>query len=33
MSKNNLEPIAVVGIGAIMPGALSKDEFWKNITE
>ena len=33
MSKNNLEPIAVIGIGAIMPGALSKDEFWKNITE
>ena len=33
MANNNLEPIAVIGIGAIMPGALSKDEFWKNITE
>ncbi len=33
MSKKYLEPIAVVGIGAVMPGALNKDEFWQNITE
>ncbi|MDR0645798.1 MAG: hypothetical protein LBG46_02115, partial [Elusimicrobiota bacterium] len=33
MSKKFLEPVAVIGIGAIMPGALNKDEFWKNITE
>ena len=31
MTNKNLEPIAVVGIGAIMPGALNKDEFWNNI--
>ncbi|MBP5403672.1 MAG: acyltransferase domain-containing protein [Elusimicrobiaceae bacterium] len=31
MTQKNLEPIAVVGIGAIMPGALNKDEFWNNI--
>ena len=31
MTQKNLEPIAVVGIGAIMPGALNKDEFWQNI--
>ena len=31
--KNNLEPIAVIGIGAIMPGALNKDEFWQNIIQ
>ena len=29
--KSNLEPIAVIGIGAIMPGALNKEEFWQNI--
>ncbi len=28
-----LEPIAVIGIGAIMPGALNKDEFWQNIIQ
>ena len=33
MTNKNLEPIAVVGIGAIMPGALNKDEFWNNIQE
>ena len=33
MTKKNLEPIAIVGIGAIMPGALNKDEFWNNIQE
>ena len=33
MKNKNLEPIAVVGIGAIMPGALNKDEFWTNIKE
>jgi len=33
MKNKNLEPIAVVGIGAIMPGALTKDEFWSNIKE
>ncbi len=33
MTNKNLEPIAIVGIGAIMPGALNKDEFWKNIQE
>ena len=31
MNKKTKEPIAIVGIGAIMPGALSKDEFWQNI--
>ena len=31
MTNKNLEPIAIVGIGAIMPGALNKDEFWNNI--
>ena len=31
MNKKTKEPIAIVGIGAIMPGALSKDEFWNNI--
>ncbi|MBR4682875.1 MAG: acyltransferase domain-containing protein, partial [Elusimicrobiaceae bacterium] len=31
MKNKNLEPIAIVGIGAIMPGALNKDEFWNNI--
>ncbi len=31
MTNKHLEPIAVVGIGAIMPGALNKDEFWQNI--
>ena len=31
--KKNLEPIAVIGIGAIMPGALNKDEFWQNIIQ
>ena len=33
MKNKNLEPIAIVGIGAIMPGALNKDEFWTNIQE
>ena len=33
MKNKNLEPIAIVGIGAIMPGALTKDEFWSNIKE
>ena len=33
MKNKNLEPIAIVGIGAIMPGALNKDEFWNNIKE
>ena len=31
--KKNLEPIAIIGIGAIMPGALNKDEFWQNIIQ
>ncbi len=31
MTQKNLEPIAIVGMGAIMPGALNKDEFWNNI--
>ena len=31
--NNNLEPIAVIGIGAIMPAALNKDEFWQNIAQ
>ena len=31
MNNKTKEPIAVVGIGAIMPGALNKDEFWQNI--
>ena len=31
MTHKNLEPIAIVGIGAVMPGALTKDEFWNNI--
>ncbi len=33
MKNKNLEPIAIVGMGAIMPGALNKDEFWSNIKE
>ena len=33
MKNKNLEPIAIVGIGAIMPGALNKDEYWTNIKE
>ena len=33
MKNKKLEPIAIVGIGAIMPGALNKDEFWTNIQE
>ncbi len=32
MNNKNLEPIAIIGIGAIMPGALNKQEFWQNIT-
>jgi malonyl CoA-acyl carrier protein transacylase len=31
MDKRNLEPIAVIGIGAIMPKANDKDTFWQNI--
>ena len=31
MNTKTKEPIAIIGIGAIMPGALSKDEFWQNI--
>ncbi|MDD2774213.1 MAG: beta-ketoacyl synthase N-terminal-like domain-containing protein, partial [Elusimicrobiales bacterium] len=31
MKPQHLEPVAIVGIGAIMPGALDKDMFWKNI--
>ena len=31
MNNKTKEPIAIIGIGAIMPGALSKDEFWQNI--
>ncbi|MFA5162350.1 MAG: SDR family NAD(P)-dependent oxidoreductase [Elusimicrobiales bacterium] len=31
MKCDNLEPIAIVGIGAVMPGALNKDTFWNNI--
>ena len=31
MNNKTKEPIAIVGIGAIMPGALNKDEFWQNI--
>ena len=31
MTTKYLEPIAVIGIGAVMPGALTKDEFWNNI--
>ena len=31
--KKNLEPIAVIGIGAIMPGALNKEAFWQNIIQ
>ena len=33
MSKKYLEPIAVIGIGAIMPAALNKDQFWQNISQ
>ncbi|MCL2887930.1 MAG: SDR family NAD(P)-dependent oxidoreductase [Elusimicrobia bacterium] len=31
MSNKNLEPIAIIGIGAIMPEAPDKDIFWQNI--
>ncbi len=31
MTKKISEPIAIIGIGAIMPGALDKDTFWSNI--
>ncbi len=31
--KKNLEPIAVIGMGAIMPGALNKEEYWQNIVQ
>ncbi len=31
MNNKTKEPIAIVGMGAIMPGALSKEEFWQNI--
>ncbi len=31
MNTKTKEPIAIVGLGAIMPGALTKDEFWQNI--
>ncbi len=31
MTNKNLEPIAIIGMGAVMPGALTKDEFWSNI--
>ena len=31
MTHKTKEPIAIIGIGAIMPGALTKDEFWQNI--
>lgn len=28
-----LEPIAVVGLGAVLPGAFSLDQFWSNLKE
>ncbi|MFA6584682.1 MAG: beta-ketoacyl synthase N-terminal-like domain-containing protein, partial [Elusimicrobiaceae bacterium] len=31
MTKKHSEPIAIIGIGAIMPGALNKETFWDNI--
>ena len=31
MNTKTKEPIAIIGLGAIMPGALTKDEFWQNI--
>ncbi len=31
MNTKTKEPIAIIGMGAIMPGALTKDEFWQNI--
>ena len=31
MNQKTKEPIAIIGLGAIMPGALTKDEFWQNI--
>ncbi|MDD4003671.1 MAG: SDR family NAD(P)-dependent oxidoreductase [Elusimicrobiaceae bacterium] len=31
MTKKLSEPIAIIGMGAIMPGALDKDTFWSNI--
>ncbi len=31
--STNLEGIAIIGIGAIMPGALNKEQYWKNILE
>ncbi|WP_424244195.1 malonyl CoA-acyl carrier protein transacylase [Elusimicrobium posterum] len=31
MANKNLEPIAIIGIGAVMPEALNKDIFWQNI--
>ncbi|WP_428897949.1 malonyl CoA-acyl carrier protein transacylase [Parelusimicrobium proximum] len=33
MANKNIEPIAVIGIGAIMPKALNKETFWQNILE
>ncbi len=29
---NVLEPVAIIGVGAIMPDALNSKEFWENIT-
>ena len=31
MENKNLEPIAIIGMGAIMPGANDKETFWNNI--
>ncbi|MCX5783766.1 MAG: polyketide synthase, partial [Elusimicrobia bacterium] len=31
--KNINEPIAIIGMGAIMPGALNKETFWQNILD
>jgi len=33
MKDSVMEPIAIVGIGAVMPGASDKDIFWKNILD
>ena len=33
MKSEPLEPIAIVGIGAIMPGGLNRDAFWQSIMD
>ena len=33
IEQGPFEPIAIIGIGALMPDAKNSDEFWKNIVD